>query len=198
MAKTFDSNTLALLEAAGLESRDLLVIRWPGNARGLWSDIYDASFDQYLGVTFTRAGSFVSISDISQNLSGEVQSFRIGFNPLDNAVVTQLTGFPIHQVKVTFARALYDPSTRALVTVLELFKGSIDRPEESIEGDQVSLTYTCVSRSKEMGRATLRTRSDQDQRRVASADEFYEFAAKAGDRFDWGRASPSGRSGAIQ
>jgi hypothetical protein len=197
MTREATPGIVAVQDGDGSDARDFLIIRWPGNVRALWSDVYDVELADYPGITFIRAGGFVNISEVVQNLSNQVQSFRVGFNPLDNGVVTQLTGFPLHQIKVTWGRAIFHPTTRAFDGSFELFRGRVDRPDESIEGEEVSLTYHMVSSAREMDRSTLRTRSDNDQLRVSGTDRFYQFSAKAGDRFDWGRASQSGRSSAT-
>ena len=197
MARAYDSNTLAALASGRFETRDLLIARWGEQVSAVWNDVFDASFADYPGVTFVGIGGFIEITDIVQTLSSEVSTLSITVNPMDSKIITAFGSVPLHQVELTLARAAYDVDTRALLSVITLFEGAIERDEHEVSGDRVFLKYRCVTRSREMSRSTLRTRSDADQRRVLSTDKFYEFAPKAGARFDFGRASPSGRSAAT-
>ncbi len=176
MAKAFDAATLALLDGDSLVLRDLAVVSMPEGAWGFWGDVYSAQFPGYWpGVTFTGAAGLISITQPAQSVTDDVQTVTATLSGLSSDVLTTVGSYNLHRAKVEVARALYDPNTRALVTIDVRFRGYIDRDEiREAEGEAV-LVLECVSRARELDRATWRKRTNADQQRTFPGDRGFEF-----------------------
>lgn len=179
MVKAFDAATLALLDGDSLVVRDLLVVDMPEGTWGFWSDVYSAQFPGYWpGVTFTGAGSLIEITEPTQALSNDVQTLTGTLSGLSSDVLTSIGAYNLHRAKVEIARAYYDPQTRALVTIDVRFRGYIDRDEIRETGEEAVLVIECVSRARELQRATYRKRTTADQQRTFPGDKGFEFTNK--------------------
>lgn len=197
MARAFDAATLALLDGNSLVERDLLVVALPEGTYGYWSDVYDAQFSQWPGVTFTGSASLISISPITQSVTDQVQTTAVTLSGLATDVLARIGSLNLHQGRVEIAKALMDPATLALVAIITLMRGFVDR-DELIEADNRSeFRLTCVSRARELDRATNRTRSFADQASDYPSDRGFEFAKKTGaTKIMWGAGQASGSSSA--
>ena len=179
MARAFDSNMRALLRGESLVRRDLLVITFPEGSYGYWSDIYAVQFPEvWPGVTFTGAGSLIELSGITQSVSDTVQTLTGTLSGLASDVLATVGQYNLHQAKVQAARALYDPATRQLASVKVVFRGYIDRDETRESDGEAQLVIECVSRARELDRATNRKRTHTDQSRTFPGDRGFEFTTK--------------------
>lgn len=195
MARSFDAATLALLDGDSLVERDLIIARIADGAYGYWSDVYNATFSEFPGVEFTGSASLISVSPISQVVADQVQTVTITLSGLATDVLATMLTLNLHQGTVEIVKALFDPSTRALVTLATVFRGLIDRDELSEDEGTSQISVTCVSRARELDRSTYRTRSFSDQIRDYSGDRFFEYAKKTGvTKISWGAGQGSGAS----
>lgn len=195
MARSFDAATLALLDGDSLVERDLIIVRIEAGAYGYWSDVYSATFSQYPDVEFTGSASLISVSPISQVVADQVQTITITLSGLATDVLANLLTLNLHQGTVEIIKALFDPATRALVTLAPIFRGLIDRDELTEEDGRSQFTLNCVSRARELDRSTYRTRSFSDQIRDYSGDRFFEYAKKTGvTKISWGAGQGAGAS----
>lgn len=193
MARSFDAATLALLDGDGLVERDLIIVRLAEGNYGYWSDVFSASFDQFPGVTFTGSSSLISVSPISQVVADQVQTVTISLSGLATDVLSSVFSLNLHQGTVEIVKALYNPDTRALVTLVTLFQGLIDKDELTESDGASQLALICVSRARELDRATHRSRSFADQAADYAGDRFYEFTKKTGtSKINWGASQGSG------
>jgi hypothetical protein len=203
MARPFDAATLALLDGDALIERDLLVIDLPGDSFGFWNDVYAVEFPTiFPGVIFTGAASLIEITPATQTVQNIVQTMTATLSGLDTAALAGLWDIELHKARVTIAKALFDPVSRAVVNVITIFRGRIDRPElrESSEGGTgleakiiTRLVVEFVSRAREMDRSGNRTRSFSDQARDFAGDRGFEFTPKTGTTpIKWGAGQSSG------
>lgn len=188
MARSFDAATLALLDGDSLAQRDLMLVTLPEGTFGFWSDVYDVQFPaQWPGVTFVGSASLVTIAPPTQSLDDSVQPLTVTLSGLATDVLASVGAYNLHRGKVEVARALYDPTTRSLVSVIVWFRGYIDRDEIREADGAASLVVECVSRARELDRATHRTRSFSDQIRDFPGDRGFEFAVRtAVTKITWG------------
>lgn len=198
MARPFDAATLALLDGESLVDRDLVVVSMPEGDFGYWSDVFNAEFagTEYEGITFTGAASLIEVTPAGQTVADTVQTVGITLSGLATDVLSSVFAYNLHRATVRIARALYDPDTRALVSVVTWFRGYVDRDEirETAQDDGQGgriissvLVLDCVSRARELDRATYRTREFSDQIRDYPGDRGFEFARKTGaQKIDWG------------
>lgn len=195
MARAFDAATLALLDGNSLVERDLLVVSLPEGTYGYWPDVFDAQFSQWPGVTFTGSASLISISPITQSVTDQVQTTTITLSGLATDVLARIGTLGLHQGRVEVAKALMNPETLALVTVITLMRGFIDRDELTEANGESAFRLTCVSRARELDRATNRTRSFADQAADYAGDRGFEYAKKTGTtKIMWGASQASGSS----
>ena len=199
MARAFDAATLALLDGNSLVERDLLVVALPEGTFGYWSDVYDAQFSRWPGVTFTGSASLISATPITQSITDQVQTTTITLSGLATDVLARIGSLSLHQGRIEIAKALMNPDDLALVTVAVVMRGFIDR-DELVEADGKSeFRLTCVSRARELDRATNRTRSFADQAADYPGDRGFEFAKKTGTtKIMWGANQASGSQGSSQ
>lgn len=180
MAKAFDAATLALLDGDSLVFRDLVVIAMPEGTWGFWSEVYNAQFPGYWpGVTFTGSGSLIQITQPAQTLGSDVQTVTGILSGLAGDVLATVGTYNLHRARVEIARALYDPATRGLVAIDVRFRGYIERPEDRESDGEAHLVIECTSRARELDRATYRTRTNADQRRIFPSDRGFEYTNKA-------------------
>lgn len=199
MARSFDSSTLALLDGDSLVERDLIIARLPEGNFGYWSDIFNATFSQFPGVTFTGSASLIAVTPITQVVADQVQTVTITLSGLATDVLSTVFAYNLHQGTVEIIKALFDPDTRALVTMVTMFRGLIDKDELTEDNGVSQLAMICVSRARELDRATHRTRSFADQTADYAGDRFYEFAKKTGSaKINWGAGQASGAGVPVQ
>lgn len=179
MARSFDAATLALLDGPALVDRDLAVIAMPEGTYGFWSDVYSAQFPGYWpGVTFTGSGSLISITPVIQSVADGVQSLTATLSGLASDVLVTIGEYNLHRAKVQVSRALYDPGSRQLVAVHTVFRGYVDRDEMRESGGEATFVLECVSRARELDRATNRKRTHADQQRTYGGDQGFAFTTK--------------------
>ncbi|MGU3495938.1 hypothetical protein ACLBXM_18000 [Xanthobacteraceae bacterium A53D] len=171
MVKAYDAATLALLDGDSLVFRDLVVIQMPEGTWGFWSDVFEAEFPGYWpGVIFTGSGTLIQITQPAQTVGTDVQTVTGTLSGLASDVLATVGTYNLHRARVEIARALYNPTTRALVTVDVRFRGYIEREEERESDGEAHLVIECVSRARELDRATYRKRTGADQRRTFPND----------------------------
>lgn len=155
---------------------------------GMWSDVETrplAVKNPLTGTTANRsfegAGGLVSISPIRMTSDMTVQAVTVDLSPLTDA--NQIVrGYDMRQARIEIFRGHFSPSLRQLFPAECVFLGFVDEVEilTPREGEQASITLTCVSHSQEMSRINPATRSDADTRQRSATDSFRKHAATVG------------------
>lgn len=204
--KTISSPNQAALAGRVLVARDFLWIvardRSTGDdvPDGMWSDIGTITapvLNPDTGATDNRdfygAGALVSIGDIPAVSNITVQNVTIILSQVDDHVADLIRLYDVKQGRVEIYRGLFDPNTRLLVDpAICRFVGFVDNVviNTPAEGDEGSVSLSCVSHTQEMTRSNPDTRSDVSQKIRAPGDAFFIDAATVGDiQHFWGSTS---------
>ena len=167
---------------------------------GMWSDVGNVTvpvIDPDTGLVVHRnyygAYGLVGISDVVLVAGVSVQPITISLSGVADRVAQLVRQYDVKQARVELHRGRFDPKTRLLVApAAKRFVGFVDDPEiiRGEEGEESSVTLTCVPYSQELLRSNPDTRSPESQDRRAPGDAFFNDTAVVGDwQQFWGKLS---------
>jgi hypothetical protein len=172
--RSFDAPTLAFLQSRGaLISRFLLWIsardRTTGTTEtmGLWSGA-DSCLFSIGGATraYVGAGSIMATPTITMATGLNVRMQQVSVSGVSPEVRTALQAYDSRFAPVEMHRALFDPTTMALVSeptrVLKGFIDSVDLPTPA-QGGTATATITVATSARQLTRALGLKRSDAGQ-----------------------------------
>jgi hypothetical protein len=167
----------------------------------VWDDVGTIS---YGGETYHGAAGRFHVSALPSVEGLGVQGATVTFSGLDSVVAADMEGAIYHQRPVQIILAVFSAADRSLVFARPWFSGVIDTLRRvETGGGQSTVTVSCETLSRELGRRGTRTRSDADQQSDWSGDKFFEHVAAAvTEQVYWGRkgktkiGSAGGGSGA--
>ncbi|MFG1417010.1 DUF2163 domain-containing protein [Xanthobacter sp. V0B-10] len=180
--RSFNSDTLALLDAGRVVIRDMIDFQLGGGTYGFWSGIGSLS---YAGLTYVGAGSLIKVGDLDyvSDLSSAAVTFAlagIANSDLTPDTLASIEDEDYHGRPVILRRAYIHPDTRALVSVERIWRGYIDQISHTYTiGGEAVLEVACESRARDNTRRGYRTYADADQRRIDPADGSLRHAATA-------------------
>lgn len=200
-----DAAELAAIQARTVVARDFLWVTAKDRATGsptssgYWNDHGNVTADVVDGRTgstesrtFYGVGAALSIGSIPLTADITVRSFEITLPHLDAIVQDLVRTTDVRNAPLQLYRGYFDPTTRALVAPAKpRFVGYIDlapieTPKESDEG---SITFTCVSTTRELTRTSLEVRSYESQLQRNAGDAFYKDTSVVGDwQLFWGQS----------
>lgn len=201
-----DAAEIAAIQARTIVARDFLWVtakdRTTGalTSSGYWNDhgtVTADVVDGRTGVTESRSfygvGMALSIGSIPLTADVTVRSVDITLPHIDTVVQGLVRTTDVRNAPMQLYRGYFDPVTRALVAAAKpRFVGYVDTapiftPKENDEG---SLTFTCVSTTRELTRTSNEVRSDESQQKRSAGDGFYKDTSVVGDwQLFWGQAS---------
>lgn len=189
--RSFDSDTLDLLDSGRIVTRALMEFQFGTGTYGFWDGVGTMV---YAGLTYVGAGSLISIDDLDyvSDLSSAAITFRLTAVPnsdLTPDVLASIESETYHGRPVILRRAYIHPDTRALVSVERIWRGYLDQVSHSYTiGGEAVLEMSCESRARDNTRRGYRTYSDADQRRIDADDGGFRHAATAAAQtIYWGR-----------
>lgn len=186
---TLPTDVLTLLDEGRFSVRYLVRFDLDGGAAGVWNDTYSLS---YSGVTYAPLAGNLIFDGVPGSAELSSENVRITVTHLLSAVTTVIAGEDWHQRACTLYVAFMNDDGSVL-HVEPFFSGFLDDASISdAANDLNTLGLFIESNNRELNRATGRTRSDADQRRVAATDGFFKHAANANADTDifWGRKGP--------
>ncbi len=202
--RSLEAAEIAAIQARTVVARDFLWVtakdRTTGalTSTGYWNDhgtVTVSVVDGRTGATESRdfygAGMALSIGSIPLTADITVRQVDITLPHIDSIVQELVRGTDVRNAPMQLYRGYFDPTTRSLVAAAKpRFVGYIDTspivtPKENDEG---SLTFTCVSTTRELTRTSTESRSHESQLARASGDAFYHDTAVVGDwQIFWGQ-----------
>lgn len=154
---------------------------------GFWSgsgtftaDVEDGDGAGVVSRAFLGGGAFIEADAVPAVTGLVVQTVSIVMSQVAPGGVTMVRGYDLRRARVDIYRGIFAPATLSQVgPALCRFTGlvdevEIDTPEEGGDG---RISLSCIQHSQELRRASVATRSDADQRRRASPDNFFRHAA---------------------
>jgi len=209
--RAYDAPTTSfLLSQVGMMARTLVWVsardRGTGAivTMGLWTG--DDHMDFVIGGvarTYFGAGGLLSLDPISMATGLEVRMRRLTLAPVAPEVETLIRGYDVRLAPVEIHRALFDPSTRALISEPErIFQGWIDSISIPVPvvGGQAAVEVTIASLARSLTGVLALKQSDETLRVRAPTDGFRRYAAQSASiETVWGEkrakaaaASPTG------
>ena len=189
--RSFDLDTIALLDAGRVVTRALIEMQFGSGTYGFWSGLGELT---YSGLTYVGAGSLIKIGDLDyvSDLSSAAVTLTltgIANSDLTPDVLASIEDEAYHGRPVILRRAYIHPDTRALVSVERIWRGYVDQVSHSYTiGGEAVLEVACESRARDNTRRGYRTYSDADQRRIDPDDGALRHAATAGAQtVYWGK-----------
>lgn len=186
---TLPSGVLTALDAGRFAIRLLVRFELDSGAHGVWNDTYSLS---YGGITYDPLAGNILIDGIPGTSELSAENVKVTVTNLLSAVTTVIAGVDWHQRPCSLFVAFINDDGSVL-HVEPVFSGFLDDASLSdAAGDLNTLGLLIESNNRELNRATGRTRSDADQRRVSATDGFFKHAANANADTDiyWGRKGP--------
>lgn len=180
------SNIQTLLDGGRFSIRWLVRFDLDSGATGVWGDTY---FVTVAGVTYAPLGGNIQVDAIPGQVSLGASSVAVTVTNLLSAVTTVIAGEDWHQRPASVILAILDDAGAVQHTITR-FSGFLDEIEISdAAGDLCTVVFKIESSFRELNRATGRTRSDGDQRKISATDDFFKHAANANTDTDiyWGR-----------
>ncbi len=211
-------DVLAALRARVLRARDFVWINakdfTTGDpvARGFWTGLdnvtaeyTDIDTGSTLSRDYTKAGSLLSVDDISLTADLTARTFSIKLSQIDQTVADLVRGYDVKGGRVEVHRGLFNPGTNVLVApAFPRALGFIDNCEilDPAEGNDGQITLSVVSHTLELTRTNSDVRSDSSQQNRAPGDRFYRYTAVAPSwELFWGEArgkiAPASTSSAL-
>lgn len=189
--RAFNSDTLTMLGSGRAVSRGLLLFDFSSGLYGFWDGLGVLS---HAGVDYIGAGQLLGVDQVSYtgDLSTSPLTIRLTAVPnsdLDPDVLATIEAEQYHQRPVTLSRAYIDPETRSVVSVERVFRGYVDQiTHDYTIGGEATIVCSVESRARDNTRRGWRTRSDADQKRIASDDGGMRHAAVSGSQdIYWGK-----------
>ncbi len=186
---TLPSGVLDLLDEGRYAIRVMVKFDMDGGAHGLWNDTYTLS---YSGVTYDPIAGNILFDGVPGHSELASENVKVTITNLLSAVAEVLSGEDWHQRPATLYISFMNDDGSVL-HVEPFFSGFLDDASLSdAAGELNTLGLFIESNNRELNRATGRTRSDADQRRVAATDGFFKHAANANADTEiyWGRKGP--------
>lgn len=186
---TLPSGVIDLLEEGRFSVRYLVKFSLDSGDHGVWNGDYAITVSS---VVYDQLAGNVLFDGIPGTSELSSENVKITVSNLLSAVTTVVAGEDWHQRPCTLYVAFMNEDGSVL-HVETVFSGFIDDAAISDAKDDLStLGLFIESNNRELNRATGRTRSDADQRRVAATDGFFKHAANANADTDiyWGRKGP--------
>ncbi len=190
--RDIDFATQAALQSRTLMARNFI---WIGGAdwntgvlnyMGFWNDVgtvsaavIDAETQTEVSRTFIGAGTLIAIDDIPLTSDVTIRNVNVTLSQIDAAVAQAARGYNLKGGPVQIYRGMFDPATRNLVApAIARFVGFVDQCviTDPAAGNDGAIALTLASHTRELTRASAAKRSNQDQKRRASGDTFFQFA----------------------
>ncbi len=201
--RALSSQTLAALESGRYVRRNLVrfdLDAADGGPRGIWDDLYDITV---AGVIYHRAAGRFMIGKVTSGGDYGVRSLDVVLSGLDTGQLATIRSYNYHQRPVAVMLAIAPAETPDAFDIVPWFSGILDRPvERERAGGTFDFIINCESANRELGRKSLRLRSDADQRQIDATDGFFKHVTQTiQDDLMWGRtaqtASRSGSGGGV-
>lgn len=188
---------------AGLIERDLVTftVKDGGGSAvvfGFWTGEEDVSLDvptaaggTALARAFTGRGELISAGEVKLTTDLTVQRVSVVLSGIAPRVLDMLNGHDLRLAPVEIHRALFDPSTRALLAAPDLhFAGEVNAAprETAAAGGESAVSIECVSDTRQLTRTNPARRGDAFLA-ARSGDRFYRYVnAVANREIFWGEA----------
>lgn len=171
------------------------------HSEGYWSDVGDRLVnvvDPATGGTVSRlfygGAGLIEVSPIVLAANMVVQTLEIQLSQLDDRVADLIRFYDPKQGRLTIFRGFLNPLTGVMpAPASPIFYGRINEVEVSTpqEGGDGMVLVRAVTATQELTRSNPATRSDNDQRRRSSTDNFFQDVGTAGQlEIFWGTAKP--------
>ncbi|HEY8948445.1 MAG TPA: hypothetical protein VIM56_06135 [Rhizomicrobium sp.] len=144
---------------------------------------------------FTGLGDALKVDDILLTSTIEVRTLNITLDGVNDQVRDLIRGYDLRNAPVQVHLAVFDPNTHDLVAAaIPVFMGFVDgnpieAPAVPLEGGAAegSVTWSCVSHSRELTRASAEKASDASQRLRNPDDAFFQDVDVIADwEIQWG------------
>lgn len=187
--RSLSAPTLAALESGRYIRRNLVrfdLDAGEGGAQGIWDDQVDVTV---AGVLYRRAAGRFLISNVTSAGDYGVRSVDVVLSALDTGALASIRSFNWHQRPVAILMAIAPATSPDAFDVVQWFSGILDRAVERERRDGTyDFVINCESANRELGRKSLRHRSDADQRQIDANDGFFKHVTQTiQDDLMWGR-----------
>ena len=198
--RTLSGTTLAALDSGRYIRRNLVrfdLDAGDGGSQGIWDDLYDLP---HSGVTYRAAAGRFLITNVVSAGDYAVRSLDVVLSALDTGALAQIRGYNWHQRPVAVLMAIAPVETPDTFDIVPWFTGHLDRAvERESPGGKFEFLINCESVNRELGRKSLRLRSDADQRQIDGNDGFFKWVTQTGqDELMWGRSGGNASSAAAR
>lgn len=189
--RTLSAPTLAALDSGRYIRRNLVrfdLDAGDGGSQGIWDDLYDINVS---GVVYRRAAGRFLITNVASVGDYSVRSLDVVLSGLDAGALASIRTYNWHQRPVAVLMAIAPVETPETFDVVPWFTGHLDRGvERERAGGTFDFMINCESANRELGRKSLRLRSDADQRQIESNDGFFQYVTQTiQDDLMWGRTA---------
>lgn len=180
--RVFDTATQNALAAQGIIRRGMILFQFPSGNYGFWDG---AGPFVYNTVTYNPGAQLIEIDTGTQVLTLESNAITLKLyaNPdtaLTEDVLRTIETESYHQRPVTIFKALFNADTKALISVIPIWKGYVDQITQERSAEGFALVGRCESRSIDYTRRGWATASDAQQQQISSGDKGLEYCGIAG------------------
>ena len=139
----------------------------------------------YNGFDYLGAGNLGSIEAISDQPGDESgMKFTLSGAPSDSISLALRDAPETKGARVTLQLALLDPASKAIVDVLQLFRGYVDQMPINFSTESSSIGAMCSHRGETFSRAKPLRNTDADQQKLYPGDTSRRFVVSQSQKQD--------------
>lgn len=160
----------------------MVLFQFPSGNYGFWDG---AGPFTHNGITYHPGGQLIEIDTGTQSLSldSAAITLRLYANPdtsLTEDVLRTIETENYHQRPVTISKALFNADSRALISVVPVWRGYLDQVTHERGPEGYSLVGRCESRSIDYTRRGWASASDAEQQQISAGDRGFQYTGVAG------------------
>lgn len=180
--RSYDAATQAALAAQGIVRRGLIMFQFPSGNYGFWDG---AGAFTYGGITYNPGAQLIEIDTGTQVLTLESNAITLKLYANPDTVLTEdvlrtIETEDYHQRPVTISKAIFNADTKALISIIPVWKGYVDQITHERSADGYALVGRCESRSIDYTRRGWAVASNAQQQQISTGDIGLEFCGIAG------------------
>lgn len=175
--RSYDAPTQAALAASGIVRRGMILFQFPSGNYGFWDG---GEPIVYNSITFKPGGQLIEVNAGEQTLGLDANAITLKLyaNPdggLTPNVLATIEAEDYAQRPVTIYKAIFNADTRALISVIPVWRGYVDTIIHHI-GEPHYIEGRCQSRSIDYTKRGTALASNAQQQQISPGDLGLEYA----------------------
>jgi hypothetical protein len=182
MARSLSSELQAAYNDPSRVQVVLITFQFGTGTYGLWTGLGEK---EYNGIIYRPGGSILDLSDIQEGIGGQVQSCELSLSTAKSKLLTAdiLQTFydeDWHMQTVIFQAGLLDPTTRDIIGLQTLFRGTLDEAPWKQDKKEAKIVAKIVSKSLLLSDNGGLYRNDETQKLFNPDDDSLEGIGNLG------------------